>query len=152
VQLSERQAAALGPAIVKLTAAELLQRLRLLEDLILKIPEPPPPPEPFNLSAIHQQLSAIETTLRTLPVAEKPKDLDLSPIYDKLDELEAAISGLRIPDSKPANLDPVNARLLQVEAALRERKAFDFTIQRDENDNIVKVEAVQRNTGSILSG
>ncbi len=102
-----------APAAVDLSP--LSQRLEALEKQVAGISIPQP--RDVDLNPTMLKLTAIDTAVRAIRVPEA----DLTPITSTLQQLQARVDGIRMPDAPaPVDLAPTQARLDLLEQAVRE--------------------------------
>jgi tetrahydromethanopterin S-methyltransferase subunit B len=106
-----------------------LSRLAAVDARVQGIKLPPAPPT-VNLTPLHDKLDAMSRVVGTLklpplppPAAPMPPPVDLAPLRSslekRLDTLERAVSGIRMPAAAPAvDLKPIVDRLAGLEAAI----------------------------------
>ena len=101
-----------APAAVDLEP--LSQRLAALEQRVAGITIPQP--KDVDLNPALQRLTAIDTAVRAIRIPDAAAPVDLAPTQGRLDRIEQAVRGINIPPAKEPDLSAITSRLQQLQA------------------------------------
>jgi predicted flap endonuclease-1-like 5' DNA nuclease len=101
-----------APAPVDL--GPLVERLAALEERVAGISIPPP--KDLDLNPALLRLAALDTAVRAIHVPDPPAMVDLAPTEARLERLEQAIHGIVIPPARDPDLTPITNTLQQLQA------------------------------------
>ena len=92
----------------------LSQRLAALEQRVAGISIPQP--KDVDLNPALQRLTAIDTAVRAIRIPDAAAPVDLAPTQGRLERIEQAVRGINIPQAKEPDLSAITTRLQQLQA------------------------------------